>query len=181
MLMGLLACENKSASNGNPGADTLAAAATPAEIGPAQVVQDFLRWYKKNETAIQQIQIVKQVEGEPYAVLPSGTEAYLGKLRESGFISELYLKREKDEFAIIEEGYKTNPQTDGPPVGFDYDRVLLSQDWNDLDQVKPALEQATDEKATVLADIGLPLRFSLSKKDGNWWIDYIENSVEGDD
>lgn len=182
VLMGLVACESKTSTTDGGTQDSTANGATAetAASAPETRVLDFLKWYKQNEQAFDKIQKVKQVEGEPYEILTAGTEEYLTKLKSSGFISDVYLDAERAEFKRLAADYAANPQTDGPPTGFDYDRVLLAQDWNDLDQTKVSHAKESGDKAEVTADIGMPLRFSLTKVGGNWMIDHIDNPGEGE-
>ncbi len=172
--MGLLACEKKAATTeaANPSTENATAAAETSDAG--ETVLAFLKWYNQNEMALSKIEKVKTVEGEPYALNKPGTEEYLAKLKSSGFIADAYLDSERADFAELEKEYLADPQFDGPPNGFDYDRVLLAQDWNDLDQATIVSKEQNANDATVVAEIGGQLKFKLVTENGNWFIVSIE-------
>lgn len=172
ILMGLVACDGKTTTTEGNGQDSTQTETADAP-GPDKVVLDFLKWYKQNEAAFAKIETVKQEEGQPQEISPEGTEEYLAKLKSSGFISDAYLDAERAEFKKLAADYAADPQTDGPPAGFDYDRVLLAQDWNDLDQTKITGMSQDGFKAEVKADIGGILKISLSQVGGHWAIDKI--------
>ena len=172
--MGLLACEKKAATTeaANPSNET--STTDPQKSDAGETVLAFLKWYNQNEMALSKIEKVKTVEGEPYALNKAGTEEYLAKLKSSGFISDVYLDNERADFSELEKGYLANPEFDGPPSGFDYDRVLLAQDWNDLDQAKIVSKEQNANEATVVAEIGGQLKLKLVAENGNWFIASIE-------
>lgn len=173
--MGLLACESKNGVAENANGTVSDGKTATGEGASGQTVLDFLKWYGKNESALGEIEKVKAVEGEPYELNTAGTEAYLAQLKGSGFISDIYLQGERAEFLEIAKELKENPQTDGPATGFDYDRVLLAQDWDDLDKAKIVKVDESGNSSVVVANIAMPLELSLTKTDGKWLIDKIVN------
>ncbi len=168
--MGLLACEKKAATTEAANPSTENATADPQKPDAGETVLAFLKWYNQNEMALSKIEKVKMVEGEPYALNKPGTEEYLAKLKSSGFIADVYLDNERAAFAELEKGYLANPEFDGPPSGFDYDRILQAQDWNDLDQAKILSKEQTANRATVTVDVGGRLRVELISQENSPWL-----------
>ncbi len=168
--MGLLACEKNAATTESAANTPAADAAAKPAADASETVLAFLKWYNQNEMALSKIEKVKTVEGEPYALNKSGTEEYLAKLKGSGFIADAYLDRERADFAELEKGYLANPEFDGPPSGFDYDRVLQAQDWNDLDQAIILSKEQSVNEATVTVDVGGRLRVELISQDNSTWL-----------
>ena len=168
--MGLLACEKNAATSESSANTPAADAAAKPAADAGETVLAFLKWYNQNEMALSKIEKVKTVEGEPYALNKPGTEEYLAKLKSSGFIADAYLDHERADFAELEKGYLANPEFDGPPSGFDYDRVLQAQDWNDLDQAIILSKEQSVNEATVTVDVGGRLRVELISQDNSTWL-----------
>ncbi|MEY3443141.1 MAG: hypothetical protein RLZZ519_1422 [Bacteroidota bacterium] len=168
--MGLLACEKNAATSGSVENTTAADSVAKPAADAGETVLQFLKWYNQNEMALGKIEKVKMVEGEPYTINKAGTEEYLAKLKGSGFIADAYLESERADFAELEKGFLANSEFDGPPSGFDYDRVLLAQDWNDLDQAKIVSKEQGAKEATVVAEIGGQLKFTLVSADESTWL-----------
>lgn len=149
-----------------------------------KTVIGFLNWYKKNYAVVNQIILVNNC-GEDfdstkfYSVNFNATEKYLKLLNSSGFISEIYLQEWRDYFKKQDEYLKKNPQNDGPPYGFEYDLVLLTQEIDvTIDAItNPQIidVKETNNNSTVKIDIMMKLNFSLSKIKGKWLIGHIDN------
>lgn len=160
--------------------DVNASTVTQMEATQVPIVDDFLKWYKKKYHEISTLSLVNTSE-EHYSVDLSKCEAYLNLLQSSGYVSFIYIEQMRLYFETYFEKYKTALYTDGPPDGFDYDLVLLTQEVDDTMQaiehikiLECAIIDSTHQKVKV--DI-MPsiLTFSLSynQKTG-WLIDKIE-------
>lgn len=144
------------------------------------IVIDFLKWYKEKYHEISTLSLVNTSE-EYYSVDLSECEAYLNLLQSSGYVSFRYIEQMRSYFETYFEKYKTALYTDGPPDGFDYDLVLLTQEVDDTMQaiehikiLECAIIDSTHQKVKV--DI-MPsiLTFSLSyNQETGWLIDNIE-------
>ncbi len=147
-------------------------------------VKDFLNWYKNNYKTVNQLNLVKNKDvnydsTKIYSVNFEESEKYLKKLKSSGFISDNYINKWRKYFKEHDEYFKKNPQNDGPPYGFEYDFVLLTQEiektLESIDKIKLVNVKESDKNSVVKIDITIRLCFSLSKSDGKWLIDNIEN------
>ena len=49
-------------------------------------------------------------------------------MKSSGFVSDGYLDVFRDYFKQADEAFRKDPINEGPPPGFDYDIVLLTQE-----------------------------------------------------
>lgn len=76
-----------------------------------------------------------------------------------------------------------NPQNDGPPYGFEYDLVLMTQEVDQamdaIDNIKVTDVNESGDSAVVKVDIMTKLGFTLTKANGKWLIDDISN-IEGE-
>lgn len=149
-------------------------------------VIDFLNWYKNNYETVNQLNLVKNKgvnydSTKFYSVNFEESEKYLKKLKSSGFISDNYINKWRKYFKEHDEYLKKNPQNDGPPYGFDYDFVLLTQEIDKTIESNVKLKlldiKESNESSIVKIDIMMRLSFSLSKCNGKWLIDNIENMV----
>ena len=157
-----------------------ASTATQIEAIQTPIVIDFLKWYKKKYHEISTLSLVNTSE-EHYYVDLSECEAYLNILKSSGCVSFKYIEQMRTYFKTYFEQYKTALYTDGPPNGFDYDLILLTQEVDDTMQaiehikiMECVIIDSTHQKVKV--DI-MPsiLTFSLSyNKETGWLIDNIE-------
>lgn len=160
--------------------DVDASTVTQMEATQVPIVVDFLKWYKKKYHEISTLSLVNTSE-EHYSVDLSECEAYLNLLQSSGYVSFRYIEQMRLYFETYFEKYKTALYTDGPPDGFDYDLVLLTQEVDDTMQaiehikiMECVMTDSTHQKVKV--DI-MPsiLTFSLSyNQETGWLIDHIE-------
>ena len=160
--------------------DVDASTVTQMEATQVPIVIDFLKWYKEKYHEISTLSLVNTSE-EYYSVDLSECEAYLNLLQSSGYVSFRYIEQMRSYFETYFEKYKTALYTDGPPDGFDYDLVLLTQEVDDTMQaiehikiLECAIIDSTHQKVKV--DI-MPsiLTFSLSyNQETGWLIDNIE-------
>lgn len=178
----IISCGN----NNNTGTGTEApATATLQESGAVNAATSFLKWYKAHYEAISKIRMVNdnydaEETGENYAVNFTEAEHYLAELRSSGFVSEKYLAGQMAEFRKNDSMFKVNPQKGGPPDGFNADLVLMTQELDAtleaIDAPKVLEVKETGDNASVKLDIMMHLRFHMSKTNGKWMIDAIENT-----
>lgn len=59
-------------------------------------------------------------------------DEYLGYIKDSGFISDIFIADYRTELEKMEEAWQKEVYTDGPPESMDGDRFFCAQDW-DLD------------------------------------------------
>lgn len=119
-----------------------------------------------------------------YSINFKATEKYLNGLKQSGFVSEDFLNNWRQYFKQAEEQFKTNPQNDGPPEGFEYDFVLLSQEIDDdltnTNKAKVLSNSTQDTSATVVLQLasGQKLRYYLTNDRNSWLINKVEKVNE---
>ncbi len=150
----------------------------------AVAVVNFLTWYKLNYDEISKIETINNFTGEYdstkfYSVNFTGTENYLKKLKSSGYISEKYISTWRKYFLKCEQNFKQNPQNDGPPNGFEFDFVLWTQEIDEtlesINNYKILNVNESEKNSVVDIEITMNLEFTLSKINGKWLIDNIEN------
>ncbi len=155
------------------------------EKEPAKTIMNFLKWYKSNYNI--QSELVNNASNETwdslkyYSVNFKATEIYLNKLKSTGFISDKYINKWRSYFVKSEKDFKENPSNDGPPRGFEYDFILLIQEYddclNDINQLNIiSLSQNSDYAIMKIAfPTGNYLTYVLSKYDDKWKIDDIKS------
>ncbi len=119
-----------------------------------QTVLLFLNWYKTHIQRVSQIPLVNQQAGKPYSVNLKNGERYLTYLKSSNLLTNAYLNRWRTFFKERNDGFRMSPQHEGPPVGFDYDLVLLNQD---VDQQLASLTSLKIDKVTIVKGQGTVL------------------------
>lgn len=142
-----------------------------------QSVKGFLEWYKTNYTKSNSFGFTYQdKQGNFHVSIPQGEE-YLSFLKSSGYISDKYvdiwLKYFKDKATYMEE----NLQNEGPPEGFEFDLVLITQEpelvLNEINNLQFMVSEKNGDKA-ILQIVGeLGYDFELIKENGKWMIAYI--------
>jgi len=147
-----------------------------------QAVYNFLLWYKNNYDAINKVELINNTgmnadTSKYYSVNFNGTEKYLKMLKSSGYISEKYIEKWRKYFLEHDENFKKIRQNDGPPDGFEYDFVLLTQDdaFSRIDNPKLIDVKENALSSVVKIDVLVKLKFSLTKNNNKWQIDTIEN------
>lgn len=168
-------------SGGNAGEESL-------NKEPVKTVVEFLRWYKRDHGSVDQMHLVQHAgvdydSTKFYAVNFVGTENYLAQVKSSGYVSEKYLNTWRAYFKEQEDFMIKNPQNDGPPYGFEYDLVLMTQEVDQamdaIDNIKVTDVNESGDSAVVKVDIMTKLGFTLTKANGKWLIDDISN-IEGE-
>ncbi|WP_461116013.1 hypothetical protein [Spirosoma jeollabukense] len=173
-----LADHHKDLLRARPYADMPIVAAND-RVQAGQTVITFLNWYKTHIQAASRIPLVNQKAGKPYSVnLPNG-ERYLAYLKRSHLLTDAYLNEWRIFFRERNEGFRKSPQTEGPPTGFDYDLVLLTQD---VDMMLAALKSLKINNVTVVknrATVAFTLfdayEFRLIRSGNGWLINQILN------
>ena len=150
---------------------------------PLQCVKDFLTWYELNYQKANSFGLVNQGDSTVfYSVNFEETEKFLAYLKSSGFVSETWLRNFREQFKKAEQNFKDEPINEGPPPGFDYDIVLLTQEPDMVFGKKndPLIisSEVRGENAVLKLDLGMKLQFSLTKEDGKWKIDRITYAEE---
>lgn len=146
---------------------------------------DFYKWYATDKK-IKDIEFLKDLKDSNnfYAIDFKGTEEYLTTLKQTGFVSEKYLQTQRDYFKDCEKYFQENPENDGPPYGLDYDLIMLSQDYEEdlanTDKIKVEEIYRKDNQSMLklLFFGGGKIDVTLSKTNGKWLIDKIENGSE---
>ncbi len=149
------------------------------EIAPehpaVDAVTDFLRWYKENRPELDRIPVLR-TEGA-YRVDMEGAEEYLRRMESSGYLSDSLIGRWRDEFRHYEEFYRENTVDDGPPEGFDCDRVLLTHEEEAAlatipdDVIVTEVELTGRRRAKVTVDLwNHSLTYTLYKDGESWKI-----------
>lgn len=109
--------------------------AAPAEAAPAQTVRRFVSWYIQNTESLPGHFLLND-DGQDttkfYAVDFPGTEAWLQAVQQSGTVSDVYLNQWRAYFRRADDTLRLHPQNDGPPAGFDYDFLMLSQEADEM-------------------------------------------------
>ena len=159
-------------------------APAPEKDGPARAAVAFLQWYRDHLSELDRITLVNQPGsgGDPaqvYSVNHAGTEAYLAALGRSGYVSPRYLDDRREYFRQCEQSFRADPQSEGPPRGFDYDFVFQSQDYatelGQMEKLTVTSLAATPGQATLLVAFptGHRLTFWLTGAGNEWLIDRI--------
>ncbi len=144
------------------------------------VFNNFLRWYKKNYKPLYHYKMVIHDSVGNYQVDISACRNFLLKIKKSGCVSDEYIKLWNQYFESQAERFKTYPQNEGPPEGFDMDLVLLTQEPDLLlDNIKKLKYTVVFiRKDTAEIWVHTPwetwnYRIELSKIYNHWYIDYL--------
>ncbi|GAB3998366.1 hypothetical protein GCM10028807_45860 [Spirosoma daeguense] len=148
-----------------------------------QTVLDFLNWYQTNFSLINQIKLVDQEPGQVYAVNAQQAERYLIYLKSSELLTNYYINEWRTYFKERQEGFRLSQQQEGPPTGFEYDLVVLSQEpslqLSALKSLKIKSISVDKNQAIVSLQLLDDYEFRLEKQHGRWLINEILNlSVE---
>lgn len=179
-ILGLLAVLMFAAADQRTGAPPVKK--TPRAVDSTRAVRavtGFLRWYKIHIDSSSRIILVRQRPQEPYSVDLKKGEQYLAHLRSSGFLTEAYLGEWRQYFRDRNEGFRAHPQTEGPPLGFEYDLVLLSQDVDqqlkELSTLKINEVSIRKDRATVQFTLLFEYEIRLRRQNNRWVINEILN------
>jgi len=122
-----------------------------------------------------------------YVVDFSQVDTYLAALNQKRYFSAAYLDSRRTDYRRWSDSLQLHPQFDGPPRGFDYDPIYLSQDPDDLDMLLKTspriLRHHPDSIRVGFDDIysgpdgPVPQRiifYDLSRHNKRWLIDAIK-------
>lgn len=144
------------------------------------VFNDFLRWYKKNYKPLYNYKMVIHDSTGNYQVDISACRNFLSKILKSECVSDEYIKLWNQYFESQAERFKTYPQNEGPPEGFDMDLVLLTQEPDMLlDNIKKLkytvvfIKKDTAEIWVLTPWKTWNYSVELSKVNNRWYIDYL--------
>jgi hypothetical protein len=134
-----------------------------------QTIKNFLQWYKSNFEDILKIQLV-DLRGDgitaQYRVNSTNTDKYLALLKSSGMFSSKYLEAMEEYFKKGDIKLVEHKQNDGPPIGFEHDLLLLTQEPEYLlensENVKYEIMMETELYAIVIVDNDLS--FKIDKR-----------------
>ena len=151
----------------------------PDSVSATQTVVDFLHWYKTNIGLISQINLVDQQPGKNYSINQKNTERYLIYLKTSELLTDYYLNEWQTFFQERQAGFLATPQNEGPPTGFDYDLVMLTQDvgmqMDSLATLKINSVTVHQNQASVKLFLLEDYEFHLVKQHHRWLINEILN------
>ncbi len=142
-----------------------------------QGIRKFIHWYQEHYAMVNQVKFLARDKSSNYQVNLSECSQYLKNLESSGLISPDYLKEWNKYFESKAVYLKENPVSEGPPEGFEFDLVLITQEpelvWNAIDSLTIEVKMTSDQKAvaTILGDFAYEI--DMSKLNGVWKIDYI--------
>jgi len=108
--------------------------------GDVLLVKSFLNWYRENYARVQQIQLVDFSSDGHYELQLDGMEEYLLILKNSGLFSESFVQNMKMYFEECDDRFKVTQQNDGPPVGFEADLLLHTQEPNAILEKQTTLD-----------------------------------------
>ncbi len=186
ILVLLLACSSISYAQSKVANDTSVKA----------VAIKFLKWYfgkeidtslnAKRDTAIIHEDIVTPENGKPYRVNFKVARNYMLFLKSSRMLSDYYLKELEKYFVRCDSNFVKYPQTFHVPHGFEFDFVLKSIDYdnieNNVDNSVIALYERKRNKVNMKLDFIIKnsasnrvesYTFQLSKHNSKWLIDKI--------
>jgi hypothetical protein len=149
----------------------------------AATVINFYKWYRSHRSI--QGCLVNNACGQApdstkfYSVNFEATEHYLAILKQSGFVSDVYLATQRTRFKESDQNFKKYPVYDGPPEGFDYDFIMNAQDFetelNTVEKATVSEASGSDaaKKITLRFTTGTYLSFDLSRIRNTWYINKI--------
>lgn len=197
--MALYGCSSNSADQFNKAEDTARLPAIEVTkkskiqlANPDETVRKFLSWYVTNHDRLPGDfveNVLSQDSTKFYSVNIAGTEKWLTAVQRSGYFSKVYLQDWRNYFQQYADTLRLLKQNDGPPRGFEYDFLLLSQE---PDTRVAELQQGTftakfPKPNRALVEMRGPqrdgwregLKFTLSKDNtGQWLIDSIANPTD---
>lgn len=149
-----------------------------SKLASAQTAVRFLKWYANKYNDLNNIVTLDVEEGRQYAVNFEGTEKWLEMMASSGMVSDQFIEAERAAYEEIDSDWHANQLMEGPPQGFDYDRVLLTQEIEETIRAceDPKVINATEngETAEVTLDVTMRLKLHMIRDAGVWMVASIE-------
>ncbi|MCX6312001.1 MAG: hypothetical protein NT084_10255 [Bacteroidetes bacterium] len=144
-----------------------------------QTVKDFLCWYNDNYEKVNKIEMIKnnpptEDTTKYYAVNFAGTEQWLKLFQESGFVSDVFLTHWRNYFKECEKAFQKDHESDGPPMGFEYDFIFQSQEQtpnNSEIQQAAFTQNSNGDKTTIVLNFpkyGSYTKILVKSADGKW-------------
>ncbi len=144
-----------------------------------KAVNFFFDWYKQKYDTISSIVLVTiPDDGKSlYSVNFDNSKVYINVLNSSGLFTNNFLRQKEIYFNSCNLRMKREKQTDGPPIGFEHDLLLLSQEpdfaLEKIEEAKFINTQKTNNKYIVDTRILNDLRFYLILDGTKYLIDSI--------
>lgn len=144
----------------------------------SSAVKEFLSWYKIHFDSLKALQLVDLIEDSVnvhYRINFNNAQKYIGELKASGLFTEEYLENLLRYFKERDGEFVKENQSDGPPIGFEADLLLHTQEPElvlknfaslKIEYVKPLLLK--------LVSIDNDLVFEFKVKDGRCLIESIK-------
>ncbi|PUB25899.1 hypothetical protein C8J95_11266 [Elizabethkingia sp. YR214] len=168
-----------------------AASQTPEQRTASETIRSFVKWYGENWEKLSRLEsnaINTGISDPKEKTIPSlysinfrEVEKYIAELSSTCFFSEEYLEVQRQQFEDADTYFKENPQYEGPPEGFQYDRFFLTQedffeDIKNIDNIR-ITEKLLKNNATnvrmYLSHCNMTYSYLLSMQKGEWQIDSI--------
>lgn len=141
------------------------------ELNCVSDAKQFLLWYKDNFTEINKVEnsLVRTQNVEYYRVDFNKSDQFLTLLKSSGYVSDVFLKKLKEYINNSEQNLQKIKQKDGPPEGFDFNLILLTQEYASLLEnisanVDIKLKEEENDTKIVIIDGRLLYTFNKSCK-----------------
>jgi hypothetical protein len=186
IMAGLLGCSSPTTQQTTQPTKPVAPSPTQPATAPELAVKDYLHWYAAHHDEFNANFITGGLDSTSfYAVDVTAANDWLARLGQSKHFSAAYVQGWRDYIGRYADTLRRHPQNDGPPEGFSYDLLLLSQEADTrLEELQKGTMQtnySTKDIATVQArgqqheGWREGLDFTLSRnKAGKWLIDSIE-------
>ena len=163
----------------HPSGSGIVSVIPPETQQAGQTAVAFLHWYKTHMQAVNRFPLVNQQAGKPYSVNFKNGEQYLAYLKSSHLLTDTYLNQWRTYFKERDAGFRLSPQEEGPPTGFEYDLVMLTQDVDQqlasLKSVKISKVTVVKNRATVVLTLLDAYEFRLVRQNNRWVINEILN------
>lgn len=144
-------------------------------------IRKFLAWYKTNLNELDKINLVDLIgsgDTAQYRVNFTNTEKYIATLKNSGYFSDLYLQRTMNYFKENDSLLLKHKQNDGPPEGFDFDRILYTQEVDaELEHVQQSPIESVKPGLIRVNALEKNLLFSTSMHGDSCLIDDIQGEL----
>ncbi len=142
-----------------------------------QTIKGFLHWYKQNYKKANSFKFTYEDKPGNYQVNLKDGENYLQYLKSSGYISDEYISLWMKYFTDKASYLKENLQNEGPPEGFEFDLILITQEpeliLNAIEKLEFVVLEAKNNKAVMQISGDGMYNIDMTKKKGKWKIDYI--------
>lgn len=159
------------------------------ENSPEASVIKFLKFYNSHLEDVSNFRFVNDINPDDttdfYKINYDQTEKYLDLLKSSGYISDSYIKSQKQFFKNCDTKYRETHQNDGPPENLDVDLVMnanadYEEELSTLDSIKVIKSEISGNRAKVILQFIYNDRkqYDMSLNNKTWQIDKIANIFE---